>query len=142
MTMGSVAFVLGLVLVCVGPSPQPGGGFEQATIITRHIRMVVDATVSGIEGRVIIRPVRSVERRGVANQRPYQAKITVLDGAGREVVAVESDAEGRFRVLLPRGSYVLRPESPGTYPRAAPQRVEVRRDNMTRVEIVYDSGMR
>jgi hypothetical protein len=140
--MGSLAFVLGWVLVCVGLSPQAGGGFEQATITTRKIQMVVDATVSGIEGRVILRPVRSVERRGVFNQRPYQAKITVLDGAGRQVAAVESDAEGQFRVSLPPGSYVLRPESPGTYPRAAPQRVEVRRNDMTRVEIVYDSGMR
>jgi hypothetical protein len=140
--MGSLAFVLGWMLVCVGLSPQTGEGFEPATTTTRNIQMVVDATVSGIEGRVIIRPVRSVERRGVVNQRPYQAKITVLDGAGREVAAVESDAEGQFRVPLPQGSYVLRPESPGTYPRAAPQRVEVQRNGMTRVDIVYDSGMR
>lgn len=104
--------------------------------------MVADATASGIEGRVIIRPVRPVERRGVTNQRPYQAKITVLDAAGREVAAVESDAEGRFRLSLPPGAYVLRPESPGAYPRAAEQRVVVRRNATTQVEIVYDSGMR
>ena len=140
--MGSLAFVLGWMLVCVGLSPQAGEGFEQAATTTRNVQLVVDATVSRIEGRVIIRPVRSVERRGVVNQRPYQAKITVLDGAGREVAAVESDAEGQFRVPLPPGSYVLRPESPGTYPRAAPQRVEVQRNGMTRVEIMYDSGMR
>jgi carboxypeptidase family protein len=104
--------------------------------------MVADATASGIQGRVIIRPVRSVERRGVTNQRPYQAKITVLDRAGREVAAVESDAEGRFQLPLPAGAYVLRPESPGAYPRAAEQRVLVRPNDMTQVEIVYDSGMR
>lgn len=104
--------------------------------------MVADVTASGIEGRVIIRPARPVERRGVTNQRPYQAKITLLDPAGREVAAVESDAEGRFRLPLPPGSYVLRPESPGPYPRAAEQRVVVRRNAMTQVEIVYDSGMR
>lgn len=140
--MGALAFVLGWVLVCVGLSPQVGEGFEQATITTRNVQMLVDATVSGIEGRVIIRPVRSVERRGVVNQRPYQAKITVLDGAGREIAAVESDAEGQFRVPLPPGSYVLRPESPGTYPRAAQQTVVVQRNQMTQIEIVYDSGMR
>jgi hypothetical protein len=104
--------------------------------------MVADAAASGIEGRVIIRPVRPVERRGAANQRAHQAKITVLNAAGREVAAVETDAEGRFRLPLPPGSYVLRPESPGVYPRAAEQRVRVLHDEMTQVEIVYDSGMR
>jgi len=103
--------------------------------------MVADAA-SGIEGRVIIRPVRPVERRGTANQRAYQAKITVLNAAGREVAAVETDAEGRFRLPLPPGPYVLRPESPGVYPRAAEQRVLVQHNEMTQVEIVYDSGMR
>jgi Carboxypeptidase regulatory-like domain len=104
--------------------------------------MVADAPSSGIEGRVIIRPVRPVERRGVVNQRPYQAKITVLDRAGSELAAVESDAEGRFRLSLPPGSYVLRPDSPGVYPRAAQQTVVVQRNQMTQIEIVYDSGMR
>jgi hypothetical protein len=78
----------------------------------------------------------------VANQRPYQAKIIVLDRAGSQVATVESDAEGRFRLLLPPGSYVLQPDSPGAYPRAAQQSVVVRSNQMTQVEIVYDSGMR
>ena len=41
--------------------------------------MVADSRASGIEGQVVIRPVRPVTRRGVANQAPYQAKISVLD---------------------------------------------------------------
>jgi hypothetical protein len=83
-----------------------------------------------------------VERKGVPNQRPYQARITVLDPAGREVAVVDSDAEGKFRMALPPGTYVLRPESSGLYPRASEQRVEVSQNRVTRVEIVYDSGMR
>src|SRR6267143_782173 len=111
--MRAPALGLGWVVVCVGLSCQVGEGVEQATVTVRNLQMVVNGSASGVEGRVIIRPVRSVERRGVVNQRPYQAKITVLDSAGREVATVESDAEGQFRVPLPPGSYILRPESPG-----------------------------
>jgi carboxypeptidase family protein len=107
-----------------------------------EIQMVADVPASGIEGQVTIRPVRPVERQGTPNARPYQAKITVLDASGREISVVESDAEGRFRVPLPPGTYVLRPESPGRYPRASEQRVVVRDHALTHVSIVYDSGIR
>jgi len=100
------------------------------------------AIATGIEGQVVIQPLRPVARRGVANRGPYQAKISVLDSKRREVATVESDAEGRFRLALPPGSYLLRPQSSGKYPRASEQRVVVRPDKLTRVEIVYDSGMR
>jgi hypothetical protein len=104
--------------------------------------MVAGPEGSGIEGHVSTRPVRSVERKGVPNERPYQARITVLDQSGREVAVVDSDAEGRFRIALPPGMYVLRPESPALYPRASERRVEVRPRVMSQIDIVYDSGMR
>ena len=99
-------------------------------------------TTGAIEGQVSIGPVRSVQRKGEPSQRPYQARIAVLDLAGREVAVVDSDAEGKFRVALPPGTYVLRPESPGLYPRAPEQRVTVGSNSVSRVEIVYDSGKR
>jgi len=104
--------------------------------------MVADAPASAIEGRVTIRPVHSVERRGTANSEPYQTTIAVLDGAGHEVATVQTDTEGRFRLQLPPGTYVLRPQSPGMYPRASEQQVQVRRNAVTQVEVVYDSGRR
>lgn len=104
--------------------------------------MAADAPVSGIQGRVVIGPVRPVARRGVPNQAPHQAKITVLDAAAHEVAVLESDAEGCFRLPLPPGTYVLQPQSRGRYPRASEQKVVVRRDELTQVEVIYDSGMR
>ena len=86
--------------------------------------------------------MRSVERRGAANSEPYQATIAVLDGSGREVATVQTDTEGRFRLQLSPGTYVLRPQSPGMYPRAPNSKCEVRRNVVTQVEIVYDSGKR
>jgi hypothetical protein len=106
------------------------------------LRMIADASVSAIEGRVTIRPVRSVERRGIANSEPYRATISVFDTAGRAVASVEADAEGRFRIPVGPGTYILRPQSSGTYPRASEQQVVVRRNAVTQVEITYDSGKR
>jgi hypothetical protein len=125
--------------------PLARAGAESSAIALRAetgLHMAADAPASMIEGRVTIRPVRSVERRGVANSEPYQATITVVDSAGREVATVQSDTEGRFRLAVPPGKYVLRPQSPGVYPRASEQRVQVRRNAVTLVEIAYDSGRR
>ena len=131
------SFVIALRLACASaetlapPRPTQTG-----------FHMVADAPASAIEGRVTIRPVRSVERRGAANSEPYQTTIAVLNGVGREVATVQTDTDGRFRLQLPPGTYVLRPQSPGMYPRASEQQVQVRRNTVTQVEIVYDSGRR
>ena len=97
---------------------------------------------AGIEGRVEIRPVRSVQRAGDANSAPYQATVTVLDGHGNTITTFTSDDQGHFRVVLPPGTYTLRPESPGRYPRASAQSVVVAPRTFTHVDIVYDSGRR
>jgi hypothetical protein len=97
---------------------------------------------SGIAGEVILRPVSPVERPGMINQRPYEAVIGVKNGAGRIIAEVRSDPDGRFRIVLEPGTYVLQPESPAIYPHAPAQTVTVTRDHFTPVHIVYDSGIR
>jgi hypothetical protein len=97
---------------------------------------------SGVEGQILIRPVRSVDRRDGTNEAPYQARVSVLDAKGNEIGVAESDVDGNFRLGLPPGSYVLHPQSSGRYPRAAEQKVVVRANKWTQVEIVYDSGKR
>jgi hypothetical protein len=101
-----------------------------------------DALDSGIEGQIIIRPIRPLELPGVANHRPYQATVTVLDQQGHPVTQFHSDAEGQFRVGLPPGVYTLRPESSGSHPHAAKQTVTVSDMQFTHVLIAYDSGIR
>jgi hypothetical protein len=121
---------------------------------THVVRMTADGTraeianpaearsESGIAGQVSIRPVRPHETIGVPNVTPYQAKFEVLDASGRAVTSFETDPSGNFRVPLPPGKYVLRPQSPGPYPRASEQTVVVPPKRFTRVHVVYDSGIR
>ena len=136
------AWVIGIGLVLLASPVWADGASNDRSGTEGGRRIVAGSEASGIEGQVSIRPVRPVERKGVPNQRAYQARITVLDPTGREVAVVDSDAEGKFRIALPPGTYVLRPESPGLYPRASEQRVEVGPNSVSRVEIVYDSGIR
>ena len=97
---------------------------------------------TGIEGQVIIRPVRPHETVGMPNFNPYQAMVQVLDTSEHPVTTFQSEAGGTFRVALPPGRYVLRPQSPGPYPRASAQTVVVPPAGFTHVRIIYESGIR
>lgn len=97
---------------------------------------------TGISGQVTIRPVRPHATLGTPNAAPYEATVQVLSSSGQPVATFQSDAAGNFRVALPPGQYVLRPQSPGLYPRASEQTVIVSPDGFTHVLITYDSGMR
>ena len=98
---------------------------------------------SGIEGTVTIGPTCPVQRiDSPCPDRPYEATISVLDSAGRKVAEARSGADGRFRLLLPAGTYTLRPESSGAFPHAREQSVVVENGRITPVQIVFDSGIR
>ena len=99
-------------------------------------------TDTGIEGQVIIRPIRPHETVGTPNVEPYQATVQVLDTSGHPVTTFQSEAGGTFRVALPPGRYVLQPQSPGLYPRASEQTVVVPPTGFTQVRITYNSGIR
>ncbi|MBA3947022.1 MAG: carboxypeptidase regulatory-like domain-containing protein [Herpetosiphonaceae bacterium] len=98
---------------------------------------------TGIEGQVMIGPIRPVERPGIMNQRPHQATVTVVDQNGQPVAQVHSGTDGQFRIPLKPGTYIMRPESPGNYPRAPQhQVVTVIQNRFTHVTLAYDSGIR
>jgi hypothetical protein len=97
---------------------------------------------TGIEGQVIIRPVRPHETPATANFAPYRATVLVLSPSGKRVTTFHSDPGGNFHVALPPGTYVLQPQWQGPYPRASEQTVLVSRTGFTRVRIIYGSGIR
>ena len=96
----------------------------------------------GIEGQVITRPISPIEQPGTANYRHYQATVSVMDQWGQTVTQFQSDLNGRFRLPLEPGKYILRSESPGPLPQAAEQSVTVSEGKFTEVLITYDSGIR
>ncbi|HSO12860.1 MAG TPA: carboxypeptidase-like regulatory domain-containing protein [Anaerolineales bacterium] len=101
------------------------------------------ATDSGIEGRVLIGPMCPVVQVGQeCPDQPYQAVLTVNSPGGERIVQFQTDEEGRFRIPLEPGEYILHPESPNTLPFAREQTVIVEDGKFAQVIVNYDSGIR
>lgn len=100
-------------------------------------------TDSGIEGQVFIGPICPVVQVGQeCPDQPYQAVLTVNSPEGERIVQVQTDEEGRFKIPLQPGEYVLHPESPNVMPFAGEQTVVVGEGAYTQVIVNYDSGIR
>jgi hypothetical protein len=98
---------------------------------------------SGIRGQVSIGPTCPVQtEEDTCADKPYQASFLVLDAAMQTVAAFKTDAQGRFSLALPPGTYTLRAEHGSRYPLAADQTVVVHPGEYTRLDIRFDSGMR
>jgi hypothetical protein len=104
----------------------------------------VNSSDSGIQGRVTVGPMCPVSRPGVpCPDQPYAAALSILAAAtGRPVTSVKSDDAGYYKVLLPPGSYIIHPESPGFLPRGVDIEVTVLPHRFTQQDIQYDSGIR
>jgi hypothetical protein len=105
----------------------------------------IDATPadSGIEGQVVIGPMCPVVQEGQeCPDQPYQATLTVNNLQGGRIVQVQADEQGRFKIPLMPGEYILHPESPNGIPYAAEQTIIVEADKFTQVIVNYDSGIR
>ena len=101
------------------------------------------STTSGVEGQVFIGPVCPVVQEGQeCPDKPYQATLVVNNSNGREIVKVQTDTEGRFKIPLEPGEYILHPESPNVMPYAAEQTFVVETGKFTQVTVNYDSGIR
>jgi hypothetical protein len=97
----------------------------------------------GIEGQVFIGPmcpVVQVEQE--CPDQPYQAVLTVNSPQGGKIVQVQTDEEGRFKIPLAPGEYVLHPESPNTIPFAGEQPFVVEEGKFTQIIVNYNSGIR
>ncbi len=100
---------------------------------------------SGIEGEVRIGPLSPVVSEGQEGEdsKPYSAVIRIKSIPEGEVVAeTMSGDDGRFRVPLAPGRYLVEPEQGDPLPIASPQEVTVKPGTFTTVRIDYDSGIR
>jgi hypothetical protein len=98
---------------------------------------------SGIEGTVTIGPTCPVVQVGnPCLDKPYQATLTVLTSAGVKLLQFQTGADGHYRITLAPGDYILHPESPQMMPHAPDIPFAVVAHQFTRVDVVYDSGIR
>jgi hypothetical protein len=98
---------------------------------------------SGVEGQVFIGPLCPVVQEGQeCPDQPYQATLTVNSPEGRKIVQVQTDEQGRFKIPLAPGEYILHPESPNVMPYANEQAIIVEEGKFTQIVINYDSGIR
>ena len=105
----------------------------------------VDATPanSGIEGQVLIGPMCPVVQDGQeCPDQPYQATLTVNSLNGGKIIQVQTDEQGRFKIPLMPGEYILHPESPNGLPYASEQTFRVEASSFTQIIVNYDSGIR
>jgi hypothetical protein len=104
---------------------------------------------SGIAGRVVEGPTCPVERMPPGPRcapRPLEARVRITRSRphSRSLV-VKSGSNGRFKVALAPGTYVVQGLKRGNafYPRPpSAQRVTVTRGHYTAVTITYDTGIR
>ena len=98
---------------------------------------------SGVEGQVFIGPVCPVVQEGQeCPDQPYQATLIVNNLNGREIAKVQTDIQGRFKIQLEPGEYILHPESPNVMPFASDQAFTVVNGRFTQIIVTYDSGIR
>lgn len=102
---------------------------------------------SGIEGETVIGPTKPVLHQGDTepDTRAYQTELMVTTEDGREVARIKTDLQGKFRLSLPPGEYIIKQVQTGEgrfLPRAQDQVVKVVRGEFTFVRIIFDSGIR
>src|SRR3990172_4459790 len=99
-------------------------------------------TDSGIEGQVLIGPMCPVVQAGQeCPDQPYQAALTVNSLNGRKIAQVQTDEQGRFKIPLAPGEYILHPESTNMLPFASEQTFIVEEGKFTQIIVNYDSGI-
>jgi hypothetical protein len=100
---------------------------------------------TGIQGIVTIGPTCPVERvNSPCPPRPIAVTVIVRNAIGSEVTRFRSGADGRFKVALSPGQYVLLGQSPSTasLPRPIPVSVTVTSGSYAVVTVEFDSGIR
>jgi hypothetical protein len=102
---------------------------------------------SGITGRVVLGPTCPVEREDTpCPDRPFAgARLRITERETGDVAAsVTADEQGRFRVPLAPGEYVVdaEPTEGRPLPFAKPVDVTVRPGEYTNVTLAFDTGIR
>ena len=101
------------------------------------------AVDSGIAGVTVAGPQCPVQVAGQpCPPKPVSAHVVVEDAAGRQLAAFMSDAQGRYRVALPPGEYVLVSGNDPGGPLLKPVQVTVVGGRYVDLQLMLDTGIR
>lgn len=125
--------VVAAVAVAVGIALIVSGGPDRVGAPAGH---------SGVIGVALVGPTCPVEGAGKdCGNRPAQGTVLVQDRAsGAAAATVQTGADGRFRVALPPGEYVVTASSQEAESCGSIE-VTVARERYAEVEILCDSGI-
>jgi hypothetical protein len=114
--------------------------FAVSAACDQPLSPAVDTGLTGVVVRGPIAPVCAIDRPCDA---PFSAAFDVYEDA-RRVAGFRSDADGRFTVTLPAGSYRVIPaaDAPILQPPAQVKTVEVRTVGLTEIRLQFDTGIR
>ena len=102
-----------------------------------------DSPSSGIEGVILVSPSHPGPTRKDEPDAAPAANVTfAVMKADAKVASLTTDAEGRFRIALPPGQYIVLRGDPGARVGHWRFEAEVKPGEMTNVRWVADSGMR
>lgn len=98
----------------------------------------------GLEGQMWLGSTCPVQRENdpACDDRPYAGSAQVETLEGMVVAQVQADAEGRFRVGVRPGSYILAGKSASVYPRGERVGVTVPQSGFAPVTLHFDTGIR
>ena len=97
----------------------------------------------GIEGIVLLGPQCPVQTlEDLCPDLPYEAWIDVRRASGGSVTRIRSGEDGRFRVGLRPGLYILDPESGNPFPIASELEVQVEEGVYADGIVSFDTGIR
>ncbi len=97
----------------------------------------------GIDGIALLGPRCPVQsEQNPCPDTPYDARITIRTASGDFITRIRTGEDGRFRVGLAPGGYVLEPEEGDPFPAATAQDVEVTEGHYTEVVVSFDTGIR
>lgn len=106
-----------------------------------------DQVTGTLRGQVVagpVCPVVSDPPDPACADRPVAGATLVIEAAGAgEVARVTADADGRFEIALPAGSYLLIPQPvEGLMGTAAAQAFEIEANRTIELSVGYDTGIR
>ncbi len=102
---------------------------------------------SGVEGVVMLGPTCPVMRENDAAcaDKPYATTIQVIavgSSKSSPFTTVESDKEGKYKIMLPPGDYALQPVGDAVWPRCETKNITIEPAKILQVDLSCDTGIR